>query len=182
MRNWCAMSAVSDGIASSVVGGSHKSLSQFVRSALRFHKKGCASESESQNRPPQHASACVGPTDSGKNGGDASRDRDRPVALADDARPGRSHLVFAHQIVVGWATFPFCGYGLLSKGHPMSYVVLVVGALGIASAIYIIADLISPFSKGLRAQPCAAHRSAEGRRGGGGVGGGQPSVAAPRRR
>ena len=28
----------------------------------------------------------------------------------------------------------------------MSYVVLVVGALGIASAIYIIADLISPFS------------------------------------
>ena len=49
-------------------------------------------------------------------------------------------------IVVGWATFLFCGYGLLSKGHPMSYVVLVVGALGIASAIYIIADLISPFS------------------------------------
>jgi hypothetical protein len=30
---------VSDGIASSVVGGSHKSLSRFVRSALRFHKK-----------------------------------------------------------------------------------------------------------------------------------------------
>jgi hypothetical protein len=49
-------------------------------------------------------------------------------------------------VVVGWATFLFCGYGLLSRGHPMSYVVLVVGALGIASAIYIIADLISPFS------------------------------------
>jgi hypothetical protein len=49
-------------------------------------------------------------------------------------------------IVVGWATFLFCGYGLLSKRHPMSYVVLVVGALGIASAIYIIADLITPFS------------------------------------
>ena len=49
-------------------------------------------------------------------------------------------------IVVGWAAFLFCGYGLLSKRHPMSYVVLVVGALGIASAIYIIADLISPFS------------------------------------
>ena len=28
----------------------------------------------------------------------------------------------------------------------MSYVVLVVGAMGIASAIYIIVDLISPFS------------------------------------
>ncbi len=49
-------------------------------------------------------------------------------------------------IVVAWAAFLFCGYGLLSKRHPMSYVVLVVGALGIASAIYIIADLISPFS------------------------------------
>jgi hypothetical protein len=49
-------------------------------------------------------------------------------------------------IVVAWAAFLFCGYGLLSRRHPMSYVVLVVGALGIASAIYIIADLISPFS------------------------------------
>jgi len=49
-------------------------------------------------------------------------------------------------IVVAWAAFLFCGYGLLSKRHPMSYVVLVVGAMGIASAIYIIVDLISPFS------------------------------------
>jgi hypothetical protein len=49
-------------------------------------------------------------------------------------------------IVVAWASFLFCGYGLLSKRHPMSYIVLVIGALGIASAIYIIADLISPFS------------------------------------
>jgi hypothetical protein len=49
-------------------------------------------------------------------------------------------------IVVAWAAFLFCGYGLLSKRHPMSYVVLVVGAMGIASAIYVIADLISPYS------------------------------------
>jgi hypothetical protein len=49
-------------------------------------------------------------------------------------------------IVVAWAAFLFCGYGLLSKRHPMSYVVLVVGAMGIASAIYAIADLISPYS------------------------------------
>jgi hypothetical protein len=49
-------------------------------------------------------------------------------------------------IVMAWAAFLFCGYGLLSKRHPMSYVVLVVGAMGIASAIYLIADLISPFS------------------------------------
>jgi len=49
-------------------------------------------------------------------------------------------------IVVAWAAFLFCGYGLLSKRHPMSYVVLVIGAMGVASAIYLIADLISPFS------------------------------------
>jgi len=49
-------------------------------------------------------------------------------------------------IVVAWAAFLFCGYGLLSKRHPMSYVVLVVGGMGIASAIYLIADLSSPFS------------------------------------
>ena len=49
-------------------------------------------------------------------------------------------------IVVAWAAFLFCGYGLLSKRHPMSSVVLVVGAMGIASATYLIADLISPFS------------------------------------
>jgi hypothetical protein len=48
--------------------------------------------------------------------------------------------------VVAWATFLFCGYGLLSKRHPMSYVVFVVGAMGVASAIYVIADLINPYS------------------------------------
>jgi hypothetical protein len=49
-------------------------------------------------------------------------------------------------IVVAWAAFLFCGYGLLSKRHPMSYIVLLVGAIGIASAIFIIADLIAPYS------------------------------------
>ena len=49
-------------------------------------------------------------------------------------------------VVVSWAAFLFCGYGLMSRRHPMSYVVLMVGAMGIASAIYLIADLISPYS------------------------------------
>ena len=49
-------------------------------------------------------------------------------------------------IVVAWAAFLFCGYGLLSKRHPMSYIVLLVGAAGIASAIYIITDLIAPYT------------------------------------
>ena len=56
-------------------------------------------------------------------------------------------------VVVGWATFLFCGYGLLSRRHPMSFVVLVVGALGVASAIYLIADLISPFSGAFMVSP-----------------------------
>jgi hypothetical protein len=49
-------------------------------------------------------------------------------------------------VVVGWATFLFCGYGLLSRRHPMTYAALVVGALGVSSAIYLIADLTNPFS------------------------------------
>lgn len=49
-------------------------------------------------------------------------------------------------IVVAWAAFLFCGYGLLSKRNAMSYVVLAIGAMSIASAIYIITDLASPYS------------------------------------
>ena len=49
-------------------------------------------------------------------------------------------------IVVAWATCLFCGYGLMSKRHPMSYVALGVGAMAIASAVYSIADLSSPYS------------------------------------
>jgi len=48
-------------------------------------------------------------------------------------------------IVVIWATCLFCGYGLLSKSHPMSYVALMVGALAIASAIEVIVDLSDPY-------------------------------------
>ena len=49
-------------------------------------------------------------------------------------------------IVVAWATCLFCGYGLLSKPHPMAFVILGFGALAIASAIYCIVDLSSPYS------------------------------------
>ena len=33
-------------------------------------------------------------------------------------------------VVVAWAAFLFCGYGLMSKRHPMSYLALVIGRLG----------------------------------------------------
>jgi hypothetical protein len=49
-------------------------------------------------------------------------------------------------VVVAWGGFLFCGYGLLSRRHLMSYIVLGVGAMSIASSIYVISDLISPYS------------------------------------
>ena len=49
-------------------------------------------------------------------------------------------------MVVGWAMFLFCGYGLMSKGNPMSIAVGAVGAIAIASAVYLILDLSDPYS------------------------------------
>jgi hypothetical protein len=56
-------------------------------------------------------------------------------------------------IVVGWSTFLFCGFGLMSKGHAMSLVAVVVGACAAATAIYMILDLSSPYSGLFRASP-----------------------------
>ena len=54
-------------------------------------------------------------------------------------------------MVVGWAMFLFCGYGLMSKGNPMSIAVGAVGAIAIASAVYLILDLSDPYSGPFRA-------------------------------
>jgi hypothetical protein len=81
----------------------------------------------------------------------------RTEALQDAAAIGQARLQMALAlvdpvnypllcIVVAWATCLFCGYGLLAKQHPMSYVVLVVGALAIASALEVIIDLSDPYS------------------------------------
>jgi hypothetical protein len=59
-------------------------------------------------------------------------------------------LVF---VVLGWTTALFCGYGLMSRGNPVSVVALAIGALGIASAFYLIMDLSSPYSGYFRASP-----------------------------
>ena len=37
--------------------------------------------------------------------------------------------------VLGWAVLIFCGFGLMSKGNPMSIVVAIVGALAVASPL-----------------------------------------------
>jgi hypothetical protein len=49
-------------------------------------------------------------------------------------------------IVVSWAVFLFCGYGLMSGGNLMSVVAVAVGAVAIASAVWLILDLSNPYS------------------------------------
>ena len=47
----------------------------------------------------------------------------------------------------------FCGFGLMSKGNPMSIAIAIVGALAVASAFYLIIDLSSPYSGIFRVSP-----------------------------
>ena len=56
-------------------------------------------------------------------------------------------------IVTAWATFLFFGYGLMAGGNATSFVAVVVGALAVASAAYLIVDLnlSSPYSGLFRA-------------------------------
>lgn len=54
-------------------------------------------------------------------------------------------------IVVGWAMALFCGFGLMSKGHMMSVVVVLVGALALSTSVYMILDLSSPYTGVFRA-------------------------------
>ena len=49
-------------------------------------------------------------------------------------------------IVVGWAVCLFCGFGLMSKGSPMSIAAGAVGAIAVASAFYLILDLAYPYT------------------------------------
>jgi hypothetical protein len=54
-------------------------------------------------------------------------------------------------IVVGWGVALFCGFGLMAKGHVMSLIAVIVGAIAVASAVYIILDLSAPYSGLFRA-------------------------------
>ena len=49
-------------------------------------------------------------------------------------------------IVVGWATFLFCGFGLMSRRNAMSYAALAVASLSVATTMYLIIDLSDPYS------------------------------------
>jgi hypothetical protein len=54
-------------------------------------------------------------------------------------------------LVVTWAMALFFGYGFLSKATPTAFAMAALGALAIASAIYAIDDLSSPYSGLFRA-------------------------------
>ena len=54
-------------------------------------------------------------------------------------------------IVVAWATLLFFGYGLMSGGGITPFVAVAVGALGVASAAFLILELSSPYSGIFRA-------------------------------
>ena len=56
-------------------------------------------------------------------------------------------------IVAAWAILLFFGYGLMSGGNAMSFIVVAVGALSIASAAYMIFDLSGPYSGIFRVSP-----------------------------
>ena len=47
--------------------------------------------------------------------------------------------------------FLFCGFGLLSKHSPMSFVAVAVGAMAVSTAMYLIMDLSAPYSGLFRA-------------------------------
>jgi len=49
-------------------------------------------------------------------------------------------------IVVAWGAFLFCGFGLMSRSNPMAFAALAVGAVAVASAVYLIIDLSDPYT------------------------------------
>lgn len=53
--------------------------------------------------------------------------------------------------VVGWVTLLFCGFGLMARGTTTAIVALVVGSIGVASAVLLILDLSNPYAGVFRA-------------------------------
>ena len=49
-------------------------------------------------------------------------------------------------MVIGWATALFFAYGLMTKRHTMTLLTFAVGALGVASAVYLILGFSDPYT------------------------------------
>ncbi len=57
--------------------------------------------------------------------------------------------------VIAWSMFLFCGFGVLSGANPTTVGVLALGAISVASAMFLILDLSQPYS-GLFRIPASA--------------------------
>ena len=55
--------------------------------------------------------------------------------------------------VVGWVVCLFCGFGLTSRGTATSVIALAVGSIAVASAVFLILELSTPYSGPFRASP-----------------------------
>jgi len=62
-------------------------------------------------------------------------------------------------VVVAWSMFLFCGFGVLSGSNSTTIVALGLGAISVASAIYLIQDLSEPYSGTFRVSPAAIEQT-----------------------
>jgi hypothetical protein len=68
-------------------------------------------------------------------------------------------------LVSAWATALFFAYGLMTKRHPMTWLTFAVGAIGVASAMYLILDFSDPYAGLFQLSPApieAAMRAVDG--------------------
>jgi hypothetical protein len=64
-------------------------------------------------------------------------------------------------VVVVWSMFLFLGFGVLSGSNTTTVVALAMGAVSVASAIYLIHDLSEPYSGAFRVSPAALEQTIE---------------------
>jgi hypothetical protein len=64
-------------------------------------------------------------------------------------------------VVVAWSSILFCGFGVLSGTNPTTLAALGLGAISVASAIYLILDLSQPYSGLFRISPASIEQTIE---------------------
>ena len=63
--------------------------------------------------------------------------------------------------VIAWSMFLFCGFGILSGTNPTTIVALALGALSVASAMFLILDMSQPYSGLFRIPSSAMEQTIE---------------------
>ncbi len=72
------------------------------------------------------------------------------------AAPFPKHLLL---VVVFWSLFLFCGFGLLSRSTGTTLAALAFGAFAVASAVFLILELGSPYTGIFRISPVAMEQA-----------------------